>query len=831
MAEENKDEQKELEEPPKVIKEAVEEKGVEPAEITEEMEQAYIDYAMSVIVGRALPSVEDGLKPVHRRILYAMSLMGLKPNKQTKKSARIVGDVIGRLHPHGDLAVYDALVRMAQDFSLRYPLVTGQGNFGSLDGDSAAAYRYTEAKLTPVSMELLENMNKNTVKMLPNFDGSLKEPEVLPGKIPNLLINGSSGIAVGMATNIPPHNLTEVCDATIKFIEKPDMDTKQLLRYIQGPDFPTGGDITGDMEEIYTKGKGRITIRGTSTVEERKKKTRIVVTEIPYQVNKADLISQIAKLVGDKKLTDIRDIRDESAKGKVRIVIELKKGADPKFTINRLYKHTRLQDRFDVNLVGLIDGKPQTLNLRKIVKAYVDHRKLMIERRTKFDLKNAQNRLEIVEGLLIALKDIDKVIDTIKKAANTTEARDKLMKGYKLSTKQADAILEIRLSSLTRLEQDKLKKEKEDLKQTIKELEKILSSEKEILQVIRKELLEVKRKYGDERKSSVLDRMKKLKEKDLVKKSQVVISITDKGYVKRQDLRTYKEQKRGGKGVIGSDLATGDFVKEIITCSTHDYLMLFTNKGRVYWLKAFKVPEIRRYGKGKAIVNIVKLKKGEAIASILNVKNFEGEIILSSKNGHVKKLNLEKLSKPRKTGVRVMKLPSKDDLIDVKEVSKDAEIMLISSKGQAIRFKSNEVRSMGKAAYGVTGIKLGKEDEVVSMEVVEKEDKEKTLLTISEKGYGKRSKITDYRVIGRAGKGVINLKVTQKTGNVVSTVLAESTDSVIVTTAKGMIIRTNMKGIRVIGRATQGVRIVKLQKGDRVSDILKVPEAEEEEQI
>ena len=803
------------------------EKGIIHSEITEEMEKAYIDYAMSVIVGRALPAVEDGLKPVHRRILYSMNLMGLKPNTQTKKCARIVGDVLGKFHPHGDTAVYDSLVRMAQDFSLHYPLVHGQGNFGSVDGDRAAAMRYTEAKLTSISMELLEDIDKQTVKMLDNFDGSLKEPNILPGKIPNLLINGSSGIAVGMATNIPPHNIGNVTDSIIRYIENPNTQIEKLIAIIQAPDFPTGGYVSGDFSEIYKTGKGRLVLRGKTNIEENNGKSKIIITEIPYQVNKALLITQIASLVQAKKFTNISDIRDESAKGKIRVVIELKRGSDPKFTINRLYKYTRLQDRFDANLVGLIKGKPQQLNLKKIIVAYVDHRKIVVERRTKFLLNKSENRLEIVKGLLIALKSIDRVIETIKKSTNTTEAKEKLVRQYNLTIKQAEAILEIKLSALTRLEQDKLKKEEKELIETIKELQKIISSEKEILNVIRKELLEIKRKYSDQRKTQILQRVKQLEEKDLVQKKQVVISITDRGYVKRQNLQTYKEQKRGGKGVIGSDLTTGDFVSQLITCSTHDYLLFFTSKGRVYWLKAYEVPEMRRYGKGKALVNLLRLKSDESVASIMNIKNFDDYLIFVSKDGQVKKLSLQQVSKPRSSGVRVMNLPVTDKLINVKVIKPNQEVMLMTSKGQAVRFNSEQIRVMGKAAYGVRGIDLKAGDEVISLEIPGKE----ALLSITERGYGKRSKIEVYRLTNRGGKGVINLKVTEKTGKVVSTVPVKDKDSIIVTTQKGMIIRTSMKQIRVMSRATQGVRIVKLQHGDRVSDVVKIPEPQIQEEI
>ncbi len=811
---------------PEIDKKDEIEKGIIGAEISGEMRKAYIDYAMSVIVARALPSVEDGLKPVHRRILYAMNQMGLQPGKQTKKSARIVGDVIGKFHPHGDIAVYDALVRMAQDFSLRYPLVHGQGNFGSLDGDKAAAYRYTEAKLASISTELLQDIDKQTVKFLPNFDNSLKEPETLPGKLPNLLLNGASGIAVGMATNIPPHNLNEVSNAIIKLIEKPDITIEKLCNIIKGPDFPTGSSVTGDMIELYKTGNGQLTIRGKTTTETIRKKEAIVITEIPYLVNKADLVKQIANLVQNKKLPDIKDLRDESAKGKVRIVIELRRGADSKFTINRLYKYTRLQDRFNVNIIALVKGQPKQLNLKQILEEYINYRKLIITRRTKYLLKKAEERLEIVNGLIIALKNIDEVIFLIKKSSNITEALDSLIKKFRLSKKQAEAVLQTRLQTLSKLETDKLKKEEKELQENIKEYNKILESEGEILSLIRKDLLELKRKYGDNRKTTVLQSIKELKERDLVHKKDVVITITDKGYVKRMDIKTYKEQKRGGRGVIGSGLATGDFVNQIMTCSTHDYILLFTDKGRVYWLKAYKIPAAERYSKGRSLVNLIDLKN-ENITTVMAVKRFENYLFMATKKGIVKKISLNNFSKPRSTGVKSIKLPldDSDRLIGVRWIKEGQEILLITKKGQACRFNSNDVRAMGRASYGVAGIKLNKGDEVVSMQTVPLEKKEhtiQTILSITERGYGKRSKIEDYRLTNRAGKGVINIKTTQKNGDVKSTVTITDKDSVILTTEKGMVIRMSAKDIRVMGRATQGVRIVKLQPEDRVSYVVRV---------
>ncbi len=806
---------------------ATNEKGVINSEITEEMEKAYINYAMSVIVSRALPAVEDGLKPVHRRILYAMDLLGLKPNTQTKKSARIVGDVMGKLHPHGDMAIYDSLVRMAQDFSLRYPLVIGQGNFGSIDNDPPAASRYTEAKLSGPAMDLLEDLDKETVKFVPNFDSTLDEPELLPAKLPNLLINGSSGIAVGMATNIPPHNLTEVCDATIKYIDNPKVELDKLLEIVLGPDFPTGGSASGNMQEIYSTGRGRITLRGKVGTETKKGKERIIITEVPYMVNKADLVVQIATLAQEKKLTEISDIRDESAKGKIRVVIDLRRGVDSKFVINKLYKFTRLQDSFDVNLLALVKGKPVTLDLKRALVEYVRHRTDVVEKRTKFDLRKAEDRLEIVKGLLIALKDIDDVITLIKRADNSTDAKEKLVKKYELSLRQAEAILEIRLAALTHLEQDKLKKEEDGLEVSIKELKKILSSKEEILSVIRKELIEIKRKHGDERRTRVMiGGIKELEEKDLIQKKEVVVTITDKGYCKRMDMQTYKEQKRGGKGIIGSDLSTGDCVKQLMTCSTHDFLLFFTSKGRVYWLKAHDIPASERYSKGKALVNLLNLKE-ENVSSVMAVKEFDGEILLVTANGIIKKMPLKMFAKPRSSGVRVMTFPTEgnDELIDVKPIKVGEQILLITKKGQAIRFENTEVRSMGRAAYGVTGIKMDKSDRVMSLEVIPENNKDTSIMTITERGYGKRSLVEDYRLTGRAGKGVINLKVSHdKTGNVVTSISVSEKDKFIVTTEKGMVIKSNVKELRVMSRATQGVRIVKLQDGDKVSDLIKVVE-------
>jgi len=799
-----------------------EEKGIVNAEVSTEMKKSYLDYAMSVIVSRAIPSVEDGLKPVQRRILYSMQQMGLKPNTSTKKSARIVGDVIGKYHPHGDQAVYDTMVRLAQGFSMRYPLVFGQGNFGSVDGDDPAAMRYTEAKLRKISTELLEDIDKETVEFAPNYDASLKEPVLLPGKLPNLMLNGATGIAVGMSTNIPPHNLIEMCDAIIAYIKKPSITLDELAEIVTGPDFPTGGIVSGDIIQMYKTGRGRLILRGKVAVETIKKKEAVVITEIPYMLNKSTLVTQIATLVRDKKIRDVSDLRDESSKGKTRIVIELRKSANPQFIINRLYKYTRLQDSFNAIMLALVKGQPKILNLKNIVEEYVNYRKMIVTSRSKFLLKKAKERLEIVEGLLKALKKIDAVIATIKKSKAAAEALEALMKKFKLSKRQAQAVLETRLQQLTSLEVSKLKKEQAELKKTIAELEKILKSANEVLKIIAREVSELKKQYGDDRKTKVLKKIKKIKEKDLIQKKDVVVTITEKGYCKRMDIKTYKEQRRGGKGVIGSGLATGDFVKQLITCSTHDYLMFFTSRGRVLWLKAYDVPAAERYSKGKAIVNMLTLRD-EVVTKVISVKSFEDYLFMATKKGIVKRISLNHFSNPRASGIKAINLPEfsstgTDELIGVEVVREKQEVCLATKKGKAIRFNSDDVRAMGRTAYGVTGIKLDSEDRVVSLEVLDTD----AIMTITEKGYGKRTAVKDYRKTARAGKGVINLKVAAKTGDVVNTVAVNALDSIIITTAKGMVIRTTLKNIRVMGRAAQGVRVVKLQAGDKVTDIVKV---------
>ncbi len=803
-----------------------EEDGVLNSEVTGLMKKSYLDYAMSVIVSRAIPSIEDGMKPVQRRILYAMNQMGLKPNTSTKKSARVVGDVMGKYHPHGDSSIYEAMVRMTQDFSLRYPLVFGQGNFGSIDGDSAAAMRYTEVKLQKLSAELLDDIDKDTVEFADNYDGSVKEPKLLPGRLPALILNGATGIAVGMATNIPPHNLTEVADAINLYIDKPDVEIDELVKIVKGPDFPTGGYVQGNMKELYKTGRGRLIMRGLVEVEQSKKKgsnkQSLIITEIPYMVNKASMITQIATLVRDKKIKGISDLRDESSKGKIRVVIELKKDIDPQFIINALYKYTKLQDSFSVNWLALVEGKPKTLGLKDVLENYVRHRKTVITNRVKYELNKAQLRQEIVEGLLRALDNIDEVIKIIRYDKNPTQ---KLIDRFGFTVNQVKAIMETKLRQLTGLEHDKLRSEHEDLARKIEEYKKILGDIKEVLKIIKNEVLDLKKKYGDERRTKIIKgELGKIEEKDLVEEKDVIVSITDKGYIKRMDVATYREQKRGGKGVIGGKLSEGDFTRQLLTCSTHDYLMFFTSRGRVLWLKAYDVPTAERQGKGRAIINLLGLKE-ESVTNVISVKNFDDYLMMATKKGIVKRIALSHFSKPRSSGVKAINLPDdgSDTLIGVEIVKANQEVSLATSYGKAIRFNSEDVRPMGRASYGVTGIKLDGEDEVVSLDVLG----EDAIFTITENGYGKRTAVEDYRKTARAGKGVINLKVTEKTGKVVNTVSVKDHDSIIVTTKNGIVMRTGLESVRVMGRAAQGVRIVNLGEGDKVADIAKVVADEE----
>jgi len=813
------------------MKKNIEAKELVNAEVSQEMRKSFINYAMSVIVDRALPAAEDGLKPVHRRILWAMYDLGLQHNKPTKKSARIVGDVIGKYHPHGDTAAYESMVRMAQDFSLRYPLVKGQGNFGSMDGDPAAAMRYTEAKMDKITDELILDIEKNTVPMLPNFDNTLQEPKYMPAKLPNLLLNGASGIAVGMATNMPTHNINDVCDTALAYLENPEISVEELAKIIRAPDFPTGGYVSGQFKQVYTEGKGRLIMKGRTKIEDGNKPS-IIITEIPYQVNKATMVEQIAELVKEKKLPDVSDIRDESAKGKVRVVIELKKGSDPKFTLNRVLKDTSLQTTFDVNMLALVGDQPRQLNVKQIIEVYVKHRQGVIRKRTEFDLDKAEKRLHLVEGLLLAQKNIDAVVKMIRAASGKVEASQQLRAKFGFSEKQVEAILEMKLHQLTSLEHDKLTHEDAELRLSIDGWKKVLSDEKEIFKIIKKDLNEIKKDFGDERRTTVVSSLnEEFEEKDLVDKKDVVVTITDKGYVKRMDLKAYKEQNRGGKGVIGTELATGDFVKDLLMCSTHDYLLLFTDKGKVHWLKAFEVPEIAKYGKGKALVNMLELKD-ENVTSVIAVKEFKDYLMMFTKEGTVKKISLEEFDSPRKGGIKAIDLDGKTDtLVAVKPIREHQEVLLVTKDGQACRFSSDDVRPTGRNAYGVIGITLDGKDCVVSAEVLPMENKEKySVLTISKNGYGKRSEIEDYRLTSRGGKGVINLAVSDKTGDIITSQSVVENDTIIVSTAKGIVIRTPVSDVRIMGRATQGVRIIKLADGDSVTDLARVPDIEEEKQ-
>ncbi len=809
------------------MRESVKAKELIDSEISSEMREAYLNYAMSVIVARALPSAEDGLKPVHRRILWGMNEMGVFHNKQTKKSGRIVGDVMGKYHPHGDASIYDAMVRMAQDWSLRYPLVIGQGNFGSMDGDSAAASRYTEAKMEKISMELLADIDKDTVEMMKNYDNTLDEPIVMPGKLPNLFLNGASGIAVGMATNIPPHNLNNTCDAIITYLDNPGCEDKELIAAIKAPDFPTGGTVSGEIRRIYTEGKGKLMLNGKTIVEEpkgAKGKTKIVITEIPYQVNKANLVEQIANLARDKKLPDVSDIRDESTKGKVRVVVELKRGSESKFTLNRLYKYTNLRVSFNANMLALVNRVPKLLTLREYVRVYVKHRQGVIRKTKEFDLAKAEKRLHIVDGLLVAQSNIDEVVRLIRAAKGKVDAGVQLKAKYSLTDKQTEAILEMKLHQITSLEFDKLKNEEGNLKELIEKLGRILGDEKLILRIVREDLEELKAKYGDNRKTKLVGKVGEFEEADLVDKKDVVVTITDKGYIKRLDLAQYKEQRRGGKGVIGSGLTEGDFVKELLTCSTHDYMLFFTDKGKVHWLKAYEIPASTKLTKGQAIVNLLALKD-EKVTSVLAVKKFEDLLMMATEKGIVKKIELSQFANPRKGGIKAIRVMETNDLlIGVKPMKEGQEILLVTKKGKAIRFKSDEVRSMGRASYGVTGIKMDSGDKVVSLEILPVSDRDRfSILTVTRNGYGKRTAIDDYRLTGRAGKGVINMNVTEKTGEVVTSRSVSDGDNVIITTEKGIVIRMPLVNVRVMGRATQGVRVINLANGDKVSDLSRVP--------
>ena len=784
--------------------------------IEEEMKSSYLDYSMSVIVGRALPDVRDGLKPVHRRILYAMHQMGMFHNKPFKKSARIVGEVLGKFHPHGDTAVYDSLVRMVQPFSLRYPLIRGQGNFGSIDGDNAAAMRYTEAKLSKLSEEMLKDIEKKTVNFNPNFDSSLKEPSFLPAKLPNLLINGSSGIAVGMATNIPPHNLNEVADAAIHLIDNTDCGINELIQFVKGPDFPTAGIISGTkgIKSAYTTGKGRIIVKAKYNIEEGKKTKRIIVSEIPYMVNKSQLLEEIADLVTDKKIAGISDLRDESDRKGMRIVIILKKDSNHDIVINQLFKHTRLKTTFGVINLALVDGQLKILNLKELLQNYIDHRRNVVRKRTKFDLDKAEDRAHILEGLLVALKDIDSTVKMIKESNSADEAKKVLISKLEISEKQALAILDMRLQRLTGLEQEKIRKEHKELLELIEKLKKILADENKILQIIKEELAELKKNYGDERRTEILEEEEEeMVPEDLIKSENMVVTITHSGYIKRLPVGTYKSQRRGGKGVIAATTKEEDFVEDLFVANTHSYLLFFTNKGKVKWIKVYEIPEASRQSKGKAIINLLRLGEGEKVTAFVPVKEFKGYLVMVTEKGVIKKTSLELFSRPRKGGIIALSLDEGDDLISVRKTDGERNLIIATRNGIAVRFSEKALRPMGRTARGVRGIRLKNEDKVVEM-VVGRE--ERTLLTVTEKGYGKRTPVGDYRLINRGGSGVINIKCTEKNGKVVAVKSVTDEDELMLISKKGIGIRVNAKDVSKIGRATQGVRIMRLSEGDKV---------------
>lgn len=789
--------------------------------IEDEMKQSYLGYSMSVIVGRALPDVRDGLKPVHRRILYTMLELGLQHNKPFKKSARIVGDCMGKFHPHGDLAIYNTLVRMAQDFSLRYPLVNGQGNFGSIDGDSPAAMRYTEARLKKIAEEMLEDIDKDTVDFVPNYDGGLKEPTILPGKIPNLLVNGSSGIAVGMATNIPPHNLKEVCAGAIAMIDDPEISDEGLMEHIPAPDFPTGGILFkgAGLLEAYRAGRGKVTVRARTEVEDFKNKQRIIVSEIPYQVNKAELIKQIADQVTEKRVMGITDIRDESDRDDaVRIVLELKSGAVPDVVLNQLFRHTRMQETFGIINLALVKNQPTTLSLKGLLSEFIAHRKEIVRRSTEYDLRQAEAHAHILEGLIICLDHLDDVVALIRRSKSPADAQQELISDYQMSERQAKAILEMRLSKLTGLEQESIRKDHLETLKRIEGYKGILASEQRILDIIKGQLSEISEKYGDERRTQIqMAEAETLEMEALVAPEDVVVTMTHAGYVKRLKLDTYKAQKRGGKGIIGAEAKEEDFVEKLFVANTHDYLLLFTNLGKVYWLKVFQIPEQGRYARGTPVANLVQLSPGEGVQAVIPVKEFDERFVfMATSRGTVKKTPLEDFSNPRKGGIIALNLSAGDELIGVKLTCGEDEIILATDDGRAIRFSEKDVRPMGRTATGVIGVRLKKENEVVGMTLTHSDE---GILTVSENGYGKRTALEEYRMTGRGGVGVTNLKVTEKTGPVASVHSVRDDEEAIVITQKGIVIRMRISDISVIGRATQGVRLIRLDKGDKVTNV------------
>ncbi len=801
--------------------------------IEEEMKNSYLDYAMSVIVGRALPEIKDGLKPVHRRILYGMLELGVESGKPFKKSARIVGEVMGKYHPHGDAAIYESIARMAQSFSLRYPLVDGQGNFGSIDGDPPAAMRYTEARLSPLAMEILADIEKETVLFVPNFDESLLEPSVMPSKVPNLLINGSSGIAVGMATNMPPHNLTEVANVLIKTLKNPDISVEEIMETLPAPDFPTGGIICGKqgIHEAYKTGKGIIILRGRINVEEEKNHTNIIITEIPYEVNKSTLIENIAALVDEKKIVGISTVRDESDKEGMRIVLETKKGENTDIIINQLYKHTQLQTSYGIINLAIVNKQPKLLPLKDILILFINHRRDIITKRTQYDLRKAEERHHILLGLKIAVDYIDKIIKIIRGSSSLEEARTLLQTEFKLSEKQANAILEMPLGRLTKLEREKIENELKEIEKKIAELKDILANKKKIDALIEEELEYLKKKFGDERKTEIAEEIREMTEMDFIRPEDIVVTISYHGYIKRLPLETYRRQRRGGKGIIGVQTKEEDFVKHLFTCSTIDQLLIFTETGKVHWIKAYLLPEATRIARGKPLVNLLQIPPEEKIASIIPVNEFSSDkyLLMLTKKGIVKKTKLIHYSHPRQKGIIGINLKPGDKLIDVKLTDGTQDIMLFTKQGLCIRFFEKQAREIGRTGIGVIGIRFKKtNDEVISGEVFSSENPQGDILSVSCKGIGKRSYLKFYRRQRRGGKGIIDLKITQKTGNLVQTKIVGNNDEIIILTRNGIIIRVPIEEVRKIGRNTQGVKLINLDSGDEIADIA-VVSAEEEE--
>jgi len=811
-----------------------------PVNIEEQMKSSYIDYSMSVIVSRALPDVRDGLKPVHRRVLYGMHDMGVTSSKAYKKSARIVGDVLGKYHPHGDSSVYDTMVRMAQDWSLRYTLVDGQGNFGSVDGDSPAAMRYTEVRMRKIAEEMLSDIDKDTVDWQLNFDDSLKEPTVLPTRIPGLLVNGASGIAVGMATNMPPHNLTESINAINAYIDNDAIEIDELMQHISAPDFPTGGTIYGyeGVRDAFHTGRGRIVLRGKATIEEVRGRECIIVTEIPYQVNKAEMIKKTAELVNDKKIEGISDIRDESDRKGMRVVYILKRDAVPNVVLNKLYKYTQLQSSFSVNNIALVNGRPEMLNLKDMVKHFVEHRHDVVVRRTEYELRQAEKRAHVLEGLLIAIDNLDAVIKLIRASATVDEAKSGLMTEFKLSDVQAKAILEMRLQKLTGLERGKIKSEYEELMKTIEYLKSILGDKVLRMEIIKDELLEIKEKYGDDRRTDIEFAGGDVSIEDMIPDSEVVITISHAGYIKRTPLTEYKKQNRGGVGSKGASTRDKDFIEHVYVATNHQYMLFFTELGRCFWMRVYEIPEGSRQSKGRAIQNLINLPQDDKVLAFINVLNLKDEeyinshhIVMCTKKGVIKKTSLEAYSRPRVNGINAITIREGDTLLEAKLTNGEQDIMLAVRSGKAIRFPEAKVRTMGRSASGVRAITVDHDnDEVVGMIVV-KEGDGFDVMVVSEAGYGKRSSLEDYRITNRGGKGVKTITVTEKTGELVSLKAVTDEDDLMIITKKGTMIRMGVDTLRVMGRATQGVRLINLRSGDEIASIAKVPASEEEEEV